>query len=134
MAHYIVILYVDTDNIEQKYIDLCCNFGQAPTTPNKDFRTYMDPGDTITWLGLSRTNPKDRVDIKYIQYDGLNNIFGKSKIEGDHGKPEMVNGKVLNQTHNENESYKIVFEVFNDRKPPNKGEYYHIDPRIKVNP
>jgi hypothetical protein len=132
MAHYNVILYVDTANVEQKYIDLCCNFGQAREIPNKDYRIYLDPKDTITWVGLSSTDPKDRVDIKFIKYEKQNNIFGEAIIPGDNGKPEMVNATVINNTNGENESYKIGFQVFNHGKLRQKAAYI-LDPKIKVN-
>ena len=124
-THHTVILYVDTDSINQQNIDSTCNFGQPKGVSNKDYTTFVALGDKITWEGESK-NGNDKVKIKKIKYVSgaeilnnkeLNNSWFSSKVRGKVNK-----GKVGDE-----EKYLIEIKI------KGNNEKFIIDPKIQVN-
>jgi plastocyanin len=127
MANHTVTLNVDTSvNLTPQNVDDYSNFGQSSGS-NENFNTVVNVGDTVTWQGLSSTQPSVTVNVTKIQKNGGSDVFGASVINGS-GNPETVVGTVQNNTNSENEEYSIFFNV------SNQNGTFNIDPKISVNP
>lgn len=137
MKNHNVILFVDTANITEKNIEDNSWFGYPNRVgDNKDWYTDVDPGDTITWLGLSSSSPNDIVNITKIEHEHKTNLFGRSKLKGDGGSPEKVIGTVSDYRKgddSEEEIYKIIFTVYNVNNGGKRNGEFRIDPKITVN-
>ncbi|MGI9531560.1 hypothetical protein [Lutimonas sp.] len=131
-----VILYVDTENIVPGNEDNCCWLGWPKNDhqKNKDWYTYVDPGEYITWIGLSISSPNDIVNITSISHEKKSNVFGKTILHGNGESPEKVIGTVQNDTDDENEQYMISFTVSNGNNGGLRNGSYRVDPEIRVRP
>lgn len=99
-----------------------CHFvGQDPETDTREYTTYADVGDTITWRGQS-TDGSASIDIIKIKYEAGTNVFNKPELDGQ----TTVVGTVKNKTNGKPYKYKISFKIDNKRK------LYSIDPKIKA--
>ncbi|MEN8125723.1 MAG: hypothetical protein ABFR32_11405 [Bacteroidota bacterium] len=141
-----ITLEVNTAEINQGNIEECCHFeGQIKGSPNKEFTTQAEVGDMIIWNGVSTTSENDLVNITFINWEDGKEIFGKRQLKGNDDEPELVVGKVLHNTlendvdQNENEihnnfKYKISFTVKKYGEENIDGfDTYKIDPKIQVN-
>jgi hypothetical protein len=128
MAIHTITLYVDTVKVTQENTDKTCSFGQNKATKNKDYTIAVESGDTIIWQGLpARGKARNLVNIKEVNYQGKNNIFGTPILQGNGQNPELVIGNVMNHSGGEDETYSILFTVSN--KP---DDLFRIDPKLQV--
>ena len=134
-SHY-VILYVDTENIVPGNEDKYCWLGWPlnDQVENKKWNTYVDPGEYITWLGLSISSPDDIVNITSISHESKSNVFGRNLLNGNGQSPEKVIGTILNHTRDKNEQYMISFTVYNANNGGKRSGSFRVDPEIKVRP
>jgi hypothetical protein len=131
MENHNIILFVDTTNISQHNILECCSFHQRKRngSPN-EHSTSVDPGETVTWLGLSISNANDIVNITRITYRGGNNLFGRKKLYSDRGYPEKVIGTIANKPIGE-ETYTITFTVYNGNNGGKIPRKFRLDPKLQ---
>ena len=96
---------------------------------NKDYSTWVNVGDTVTWNGQMTLGSSDPVDITQINHNGRpgDNVFQANVINGT-GSPETVVGTVQDGTAGEDETYTLKFKL------NGTGQTFHIDPIIKVRP
>ncbi len=134
VAHSI-ILQVDTNAIPippttTALIDANCSFqGNSNGVTNENFVINVANNDTITWSGISVTNPAtDTVVITEIDYEDGKNLFGNSDLQAPAGAA-TITGTIVNAQNNDAESYVIKFAVYNSGVL--KGTY-QIDPKISV--
>jgi len=131
MANIIITLYVDTQKIREKTVDLNTNFGQDSRTKNENYVTRPGMGDTIIWQGISSVNVNDEVNITRVEYEGGKNVFHRNPIDGV-GNPETVTAAIANHTDGEEELYTIYFSIVKSGEI--QEDNYHIDPKIQVHP
>lgn len=132
MENHNIILFVDTANISKNNILDCCSFHQGKEKGNpNEHTTYLDPGETVTWLGLSISNANDVVNITRITYKGDNNLFGRKKLYGDGGYPETVIGTLANKPF-EKETYTITFTVYNGNNGGKRPGKFRLDPVLRM--
>lgn len=126
-----IILEVNTADIENPNVNDFCDFGQDPGISNEAYTIVAQVGDTVTWKGISTSNPNDRVEIRAINHQGNQggrNIFGRNRLGGVDGE---VQGIIRNTTEGELDyKYKIQFRVYNNGA--RRRGTFNIDPRIKV--
>lgn len=133
-AHSIV-LQVNTANIPPsptttELIDANCSFqGNSNGVSNENFVIIAANNDTITWSGISVTNPGvDTVVITDIDYEDGKNLFGNSDLQAASGAASIT-GTIVNAQNNDAESYVIKFAVYNSGVL--RGNY-QIDPKIQI--
>jgi len=130
-----VILYVDTSNISEgteeqhSWLDIPNN-----DIPNDEWWTKVDPGEYITWSGLSVSSPDDIVNITGIRHESDSNVFGRTKLHGNGHTPEKVIGTINNDNNDEKETYMIKFTVYNGNNGGKKSGSFRVDPVIRVRP
>jgi len=131
-----VILYVDTENIVPGDEENHCWLGWPLNNENKnkDWYTYVDLGEYITWIGLSISSPDDIVNITSISHETGSNVFGRAILNGNGKSPEKVIGTVLNDTKDKPEQYMISFTVSNGNNGGLRNGSYRVDPEIRVRP
>lgn len=130
-----VILYVDTANIsEGTEKDHCWIGWPYNSKPIPEYSTEIDPGEWITWIGLSISSPNDIINITRIKHKHKSDVFGRSKLNGDGNFPEKVIGTIMNDTNGEDESYTIFFSIYNGNNGGKRSGSFRVDPIIKVRP
>jgi len=132
MAAVTITLYVNTSQINVHNIDSESNFGQVSGISNEDYTTNANPGDTVTWQGLSTASTSDVVNITAINYEGGQNVFDQNNLPGNGSSPEKVIGVVQNGKAGRTEVYTLFFTVFNNGT--RRGGTYRIDPKLAINP
>ena len=131
MENHNIILYVDTENITKKTVEEHSWLGEPRRKGlNKDFTTSVDPGETITWLGLSVSSPNDIVNITSIKHEKGSDLFGRDRLNGDGGYPEQVIGTVKRKPRKE-ESYTLSFTVYNGNNGGKRKGTFKIDPKLQ---
>ncbi len=136
MKNHNVILYVDTKSITKKNINSTTSFDPNDMTCNNhDFKTTVSTGDYITWLGVSISDPNDKVIIKKIKHDSKSNIFGRKNLrESCCPNSGKVIGTVGNNTGGKTERYEIHFQVCDGNNGGIMKKLFIIDPQIEVDP
>ncbi len=131
MENHNVILYVDTENITKKKVEEHSWLGEPRRKGlNEEYTTSVDPGETITWLGLSVSSPNDIVNITRIKHEKGSDLFGRDTLNGDGGYPEQVIGTVKRNPKNE-ESYTLSFTVYNGNNGGKRKGTFRIDPKLQ---
>ncbi|MEP3838310.1 MAG: hypothetical protein ABJM36_11710 [Algibacter sp.] len=137
---YYVTIHVETNNItNQNKLEVCYFTSEAPngdiTTSSgniEDFNIEVNPEDRIIWRGVSTTNPEtDIVNVRSINHQGGQNVFGRNLLNGNGETPELVIGIVDPGTRGRVEKYAIKITVYN---AGSKRGNYRIDPKITVKP
>ncbi len=127
---HIITLYVNTADIKKPNMNKYCDFGEAQINQNtsvEDYTVFVKNGDSIKWVGVSKSSEDDRVEITAINYHGGKNVLGKNVIKGVDG---VVVGKVVNSEKGDEEKYIIFFRVYNNGVKRN-GKF-QIDPKLKI--
>lgn len=129
-----IVLQVNTTSIPPsptttELIDANCSFqGNSNGVTNENFVIIAANNDTITWSGISITNPADTVVITEIDYEDGKNLFGNSDLQAPSGA-STITGTIVNAQNNDAESYVIKFAVYNSGIL--RGTY-QIDPKIQI--
>ena len=131
MADLTITITVDTANITQQNVDSTVSISDSagdPGTSNpEDFVSNIEAGQTVEWNGQpNAANPGDSVSITKIEYEGEDNIFGVTTLNGSGG---TVTGTVQSGTEGEEEQYKIYFNVVHNSGNP---QSFYLDPFIDV--
>lgn len=130
-VEHVIILEVNTADIENPNVNDFCSFGQGPEISNEDYTIEANVGDTVIWQGVSTSSPNDSVEIRTINHQGSRggrNIFGSNRLTGENGE---VRGLILNTTEEGADyKYKIQFRVYNNGT--RRRGTFNIDPKIKV--
>ncbi len=127
--NHTVILYVDTDNINEQNIDSTCNFGQSKEISNRDFTTYVERGDDISWEGVSSSAPEtDKVYITKIKFKKGKKFFKKLDLTGT----KKVRGKVKKEGIKKGDSMKYIIRFTVIKKGSNSSKPFEIDPKLRM--
>lgn len=131
MADLTITITVDTATITQSNVDTTVSISDSagdPTTTNpEDFVSNVKAGDSVEWKGVPDASyPNDTVSITKIEYEGQDNIFGQTTLNGSGG---TVTGTVQSNTQGEEEQYKIYFTVVHNSGNP---QSFYLDPFIDV--
>lgn len=131
MENHNIILFVNTAEITQDTVEKHCSFYQEDMTKlPSDYSTSVDPGETITWLGLSTSNANDVVNITKITKQIGKDLFGRAKLNGDGGYPETVIGTVINAPEGV-ETYTITFTVYEGNNGGKRNGKFTLDPKLQ---
>ena len=138
MADYGIVLNVNTGSIPQTItapdtIDNYCSFtGQVNDQTPENFNINVDNGDTLTWSGVSSSNPTtDTVPITEIDYDSGNHLFGNDDLRPATGAT-TITGTVTGATDPEVDYEEEYIIKFTDKKNGVLWGSYEIDPKITV--
>ncbi|NMM47905.1 hypothetical protein [Marinigracilibium pacificum] len=124
-------LKVNTADIKKRDAYLYCTFsGQPENTDTREFKTVVDVGDKIIWLGVSTSSENDIVQIKSINHEGGDNVFDKNVLKDSNENPGIVEGIVQQGTEGFVQKYKISFKIIRNGDPDNTN--YNVDPKIEV--
>lgn len=134
-ANHIIILAVDTENLDSNDPAAACSFGVADETITevldrssaKNFTILVQSDDFVEWEGV--TTSGEEIDIEMIEYREVGNsinIFNGNRKRGrnENGSKKKVKQKVKGNAKGKEYSYAIEFSV--------AGEMYQFDPKIKV--
>lgn len=124
---HIITLYVDTDKVDMRNLSSTCNFGQDPNISNEDYTIDIGKGDTVIWVGKSKSNENDIVLIKKINYGSGTNFFGTNTLKGRDGE---VTGEIVSGEPGDYEKYEIEFKVVRDGHQ--LRETFPIDPKLRM--
>ena len=134
-SNHAIVLQVNTTNIPvppttQDLVDANCSFlGNSNGVTNENYEITAANNDTVTWSGVSVSNPVDKVYITEIDYEDGKNLFGSSDLQAPSGQASITS-TIVNAQNNDAESYVIKFAVYNN------GIFrgnYQIDPKIRIN-
>ena len=127
----VIILNVDTGQIDNQNVNQVSNFGQPANIPNRDFTIEVSVGDVVVWQGVSSNAPEtDKVLISAINHEGGVNVFDTNVLRDSPQNPGIVEGTVKVGQAGDEEKYKISFKVLNNGQQRNGT--FHIDPKIRV--
>ncbi|MDH5413195.1 MAG: hypothetical protein OEW87_03570, partial [Flavobacteriaceae bacterium] len=134
-----VILLVDTakvNDFDKNKLGKYCRFtDQRQGMPIEDFTIYPNVGDTVTWIGLSRSSPTDEVYIRKVIRRSGTDVFDMPVLE-DKDVPGKVTGKIITKTEEgllDNEQVKKDYKYKLQFTVNNHPAVYNIDPKIQVN-
>lgn len=131
MADLTITITVQTATITQATVDTTVTISDSaedPSTTNpENFVSTVEEGNVVEWQGVpNAAYPNDTVSITKIVYEGDDNIFNATTINGSGG---VVSATVQTGTGGEEEQYKIYFDVVHNG---GTAQSFYLDPFIDV--
>lgn len=126
-----VILEVDTENINANNIAETATFGQPSEVSNEDFTLNVQLGDVVIWQGRAMPGSGGLVKITLLKHEGGMKLLGANRISEQNGTGVIV-GRVQAGQVDDMEKYSLKFEVRN--RGSQEWVEYTIDPKLKLMP
>lgn len=122
-----IILEVDTDNINATNINETATFGQPSEISNENFTLDVELGDVIIWQGKTMPGAGGLVRITLFKHDEGVKLLGAGRISDQDGTGVIV-GKVQAGQPGDQEKYTLKFEV--RQRGSQDWIEYKIDPKL----
>lgn len=130
-ANKMIVLEVDTDNINENNIEEMATFGQPSEISNENFTLDVALGDVIIWQGKTMPGAGGLVRIKLFRHEDGVKILGANRIS-EQNDTGVVVGKVQAGQVGDEEKYTLKFEV--RKRGTQDWTEYSIDPKLKLMP
>lgn len=126
-----VILEVDTDNINAGNINEMATFGQPSEISNENFNLDVQLGDVIIWQGRTMPGAGGLVRITLLKHEEGVKLLGAGRISEQDGTGVIV-GRVQAGQAGDQEKYTLKFEV--RQRGSQEWVEYQIDPKLSIIP
>ncbi|QYA24493.1 hypothetical protein G3I01_02870 [Gramella sp. MT6] len=126
-----VVLEVDTDNINANNINEMATFGQPSEISNENFTLDVQLGDVIIWQGRTMPGTGGLVRIKLLKHEEGVKLLGANRISEQDGTGVVV-GRVQAGQVGDEEKYSLKFEV--RQRGSQDWVEYTIDPKLQLMP